>query len=72
MKDLEVELLATFVEFDRHKGICDKSAKWINLDCTAWCGKRSINAKPLIALRHLAYSATQELRRPSDSVKGMQ
>lgn len=44
-------MLETFVEFERHRGICYKAANWINVGRTSGRGKKSLSHKPLIPLK---------------------
>ena len=38
------------MEFEHHKGTCDKAANWVNVGRTIGRGKKSINNKALIGV----------------------
>ena len=44
-------LLETFVEIERHRGICYKAANWIHVGRTSGRGKKFLDHKPLIPLK---------------------
>jgi len=46
-------LLETFVEFERHKGICYKAANWVLIGRTTGRGKKGKSNKPQIPIKDI-------------------